>query len=324
MLISIILSFRNEEEAIPGLAGRLHKALKPLGAEYELIFIDDASTDGSGLILREMQKTDRTIKVIRMSRRFGAAMCALAGMEMSKGDAVVCMDAGEKDPPELIPALVEEWKKGADVVYTAPKKRIGSNSRRMIITRLAHRALGFFTDMEMPVDAGGFKLLDRRVVDEIERLREKDPFIRGLVSWAGFSRSRVYSDCGQRSAGVTHYPLFGPGPLKAFMSGLASFSTAPLSLALVAGFMVSFGALLYLAAVIVMRFSGMAPPLWPSVMAAMLFLGGVQLFTVGILGIYISRIYGENRQCSNYVIESTSGFDDNAFGRRPAAGKARA
>ena len=320
MLISIILSFRNEEETIPELVGRLHKALGPLGGECELIFIDDASTDNSGPILREMQKTDRTIKVIRMSRRFGTAPCVLAGMEMSKGDAIVYMDADLQDPPELIPALVEEWKKGADVVYTTRKKRAGENNGKMLITKLAYRVLRYFSDIEMPVDSGDFKLLDRRVVDELVKLREKDPFIRGLVSWVGFKHSQVFYDREQRFAGLTHYPLFGLGPLKAFMSGLTSFSTAPLSLSLVVGFMVSSGAFLYLVAIIVMKFLGMNLPGWSAIMAIMLFLGGTQLFTVGILGIYIGRIYGENKHRPSCTIESMSGFEADATDR-PLANK---
>lgn len=315
MLISIILSFRNEEENIPELVSRLHKSLNPLGTGVELIFIDDASTDNSGPILREMQKTDPSIKVIKMSRRFGTAPCVLAGMEMSRGDAVVYMDADLQDPPELIPALVEEWKKGADVVYTTRKKRAGENSGKMLITKLAYRVLRLFSDIEMPVDSGDFKLLDRRVVDELVKLREKDPFIRGLVSWVGFKHSQVFYDREQRFAGKTHYPLFGLGPLKAFLSGLTSFSTAPLSLSLVLGFFVSFGAFMYLVVIIASKFLGRNLPGWSAIMATMLFLGGTQLFTVGILGIYIGRIYNENKNRPNYIIESTSGFDADSLGR---------
>lgn len=314
MLISIILSFRNEEETIPELVDRLHRSLRPLGADYEFIFIDDASTDDSGPLLSGMQKTDRAIKVIRMSRRFGTAPCVLAGMELSRGDAVVYMDADLQDPPELIPALVDEWRKGAAVVYTTRRKRAGENFGKMLVTKLAYRVLRFFSDIDMPVDSGDFKLLDRRVVDELVKLREKDPFIRGLVTWVGFKHSQVFYDREQRFAGKTHYPLFGLGPLRAFVAGLTSFSTAPLSLSLVVGFMVSMGAFLFLVAVVVMKFLGWNLPGWSAIMATMLFLGGTQLFTIGILGIYIGRIYNENKQRPNYIIESTSGFDGEPAG----------
>jgi len=165
------------------------------------------------------------------------------------------------------------------------------------------------------VDSGDFKLLDRRVVDEVIRLKEKDPFMRGLVSWVGFNHKQVFYDREQRYAGVTHYPLFGLGPLKAFLAGLTSFSTAPLSLSLVMGFMVSLGAFLYLIDIIVCKFLGRNLPGWSAIMATMLFLGGTQLFTVGILGIYIGRIYNENKNRPNYIIESTSGFDSDASAR---------
>ncbi|MFQ5736842.1 MAG: glycosyltransferase family 2 protein [Thermodesulfobacteriota bacterium] len=320
MLISIILSFRNEQENIPELVRRLHGALRPLGADYELIFVDDDSTDASGRILSDMQKTDRTIKVIRMSRRFGTAPCVLAGMERSKGDAVVYMDADLQDPPELIPRLIEEWKKGADVVYTTRTKRAGENAAKMLITKAAYRVLKVFCDIDLPVDSGDFKLLDRRVVDEIVKLREKDPFIRGLVTWVGFKQVPVHYDREQRFAGRTHYPLFGLGPLRAFTSGLTSFSTAPLTLSLVVGFIVSFGAFAYLVDVIIMKFLGRNLPGWSALMVTMLFLGGTQLFTIGIVGIYLGRIYNENKRRPNYIIESTSGFEDEAARRRARAG----
>lgn len=318
MLISVILSFRNEEDNLAELVRRLHGALGPLKAGYELIFIDDASTDASGRILSEMQRIDKHIKVIRMSRRFGTAPCVLAGMELSKGDAVVYMDADLQDPPELLPRLVEEWKKGADVVYTTRLKRAGENPVKMLITKLAYRVLKVFTDIDLPVDSGDFKLLDRRVVDELVKLREKDPFIRGLVTWVGFRQAQVFYDREQRFAGRTHYPLFGLGPLRAFIAGLTSFSIAPLSLSLVIGFLVSFGAFFYLVAVVIMKFLGMNLPGWSAIMVTMLFLGGTQLFTIGILGIYIGRIYEENKHRPNYIIESTSGFEDDAQAQRRA------
>ncbi|HAO92842.1 MAG: hypothetical protein A2X99_08970 [Deltaproteobacteria bacterium GWB2_55_19] len=309
MLISIVLSFRNEEANIPELVRRLQKALKATGCAYELIFVNDASTDGSQRLLMELRKNDAAIKIINMSRRFGSTPCVLAGMRLAKGDAVIYMDTDLQDPPELIPELVSKWKEGADVVYTTRVARDGENPLKMWITKKAYRVLRLFSEIDLPVDSGDFKLLDRRVVKEVLKLKEKDAFMRGLVSWVGFRQVQVFYSREKRFAGDTHYPFFGLGPISAFTSGLTSFSLAPLSLSLIIGFLVSVGAFMYLVAIIVMKFMDMNLPGWSAIMATMLFLGGTQLFTVGILGIYIGRIYNENKKRPNYIIESTSGFE---------------
>ncbi|MBI5469355.1 MAG: glycosyltransferase family 2 protein [Deltaproteobacteria bacterium] len=322
MLVSIVLSFRNEEDNIPELVRRLHcslGSLKPLGIEYELIFVNDASTDGSLELLNALKAGDSTIKIINMSRRFGSTPCVIAGMERSSGDAVVYMDTDLQDPPELIPELVKRWLEGADVVYTTRLTRDGESRFKMWLTRRAYRTIKFFSDVDIPVDSGDFKLLDRRVVKELLRLKEKDPYMRGLISWVGFRHAQVFYDREKRFAGRTHYPLFGLGPLRAFVSGLASFSTAPLSLALVIGFLVSIGAFFFLIDIVIEKFMGRNLPGWSAIMATMLFLGGTELFTIGILGIYVGRIYNENKRRPNYIIESTSGFEE----ARPAGKRYR-
>lgn len=311
MLISIVLSFRNEEENIPELISRLHKSLKTTGCGYEFIFVNDDSTDNSLQLLMEMQKNDNAVKIINMSRRFGSTPCVLAGMRLAKGDAVIYMDTDLQDPPELIPELVSKWKEGADVVYTTRVSRDGENPLKMWVTKKAYRVLKLFSEIDLPVDSGDFKLLDRRVVREVLKLKEKDAFMRGLVSWVGFRQVQVFYAREKRFAGKTHYSIFGLGPISAFTSGLTSFSLAPLSLSLIIGFLVSVGAFMYLVAIIVMKFLNMNLPGWSAIMVTMLFLGGTQLFTVGILGIYIGRIYNENKKRPNYIIESTSGFEED-------------
>ncbi len=312
MMISVVLSFRNEEETIPELVSRLEKSLGSTGLDYELIFVNDASTDRSLEILDKLQARNKTIKVINMSRAFGYPACVLAGMEMARGDVVAYMDTDLQDPPEIIPEMVRKWRAGADVVYTTRLSRAGENAFKMWLTKKAYRALNRFTDIDLPVDSGDFKLLDRRVVDELLKLKEKDPFIRGLICWVGFRHEQIFYNREGRFAGETHYPLLGLGPLKAFVAGLVSFSLVPLSISLVIGFMVSFGAFLYLIAVIVMKFMGMNLPGWSAIMVTMLFLGGTELFTIGILGIYVGRIYNENKKRPNYIIESRLGFEDEA------------
>ena len=310
MLISIVLSFRNEQETIPELIERLHNSLRPLNIEYEFIFVNDASTDNSLGILLEMQKNDRCIKIINMSRRFGVSQCVLAGMKYSKGDAVVYMDADLQDPPELIPEMIKKWKEGADVVYTTRITRSGENPIKMWITKMAYRFLRLFSEVDLPLDSGDFKLLCKRVVNELLRLNEKDPFLRGLVTWVGFKQVQVLYHREKRFAGKTHYPLYGIGPIKAFISGLTSFSLVPLTISLLVGFIVSIGSFVYLVIIIIMKFLNLILPGLSAIMAIILLLGGIQLFTIGILGLYIGRIYNESKNRPNYVIESMIGLND--------------
>ncbi|MDO8426386.1 MAG: glycosyltransferase family 2 protein [Deltaproteobacteria bacterium] len=316
MLISVVLSFRNEEETIPELVRRLHNSLSPLGFDYELIFVNDSSTDRSLSVLNLLKAGDNAIKIINTSRRFGSTPCVMAGMEYSSGDAVIYMDTDLQDPPELIPELVKKWAEGADVVYTTRLKRDGEGRFKMWLTKRAYRVIKLLSDIDLPVDSGDFKLLDRRVVNELLRLREKDPYMRGLVSWVGFKQAQVFYNREKRFAGKTHYPLFGLGPMRAFVSGLTSFSTAPLSLSLIIGFLVSSGAFFFLVDIVIEKFMGRNLPGWSAIMATMLFLGGTELFTIGILGIYIGRIYNENKRRPNYIIESTSGFEEARAGKR--------
>lgn len=308
MLISIILSFRNEQETIPELIERLHNSLRPLNIEYEFIFVNDASTDNSLGILLEMQKDDRCIKIINMARRFGVSQCVLAGMKYSQGDAVVYMDADLQDPPELIPEMIKKWKDRADVVYTTRITRTGENPIKMWITKMAYRFLKLFSEVDLPLDSGDFKLLDRRVANELLKMNEKDPFLRGLVTWVGFKQVQVFYHREERFAGKTHYPLYGIGPLKAFISGLTSFSLVPLTISLLIGFIVSIGSFVYLVIIIIMKFLNLILPGLSAIMAIILLLGGIQLFTIGILGLYVGRIYNESKNRPNYIIESMIGL----------------
>ena len=310
--ISVILSFFNEEDIIEELVNRLRNVfrntLKSIIVDYELIFVNDASTDRSKEILLNLADGN-DIKIINMSRNFGVSPCVLAGMKYSSGNVVVYMDADLQDPPELIPELIKEWMAGAGVVYTTRITRAGENPFKMWITKLAYRFLRFFSEIDLPLDSGDFKLLDRRVVNELLKLNEKDPFIRGLVTWIGFKQVQIFYHREKRFAGKTHYPLCGIGPLKAFISGVTSFSLVPLTISLVIGLLVSVGSFMYLVIVIIMRLLNMVLPGLSAIMAIILFLGGIQLFTIGILGLYIGRIYNESKNRPNYIIESMIGFE---------------
>ncbi len=308
--LSVVLSFRNEEENIPELINRLHKSIQPLGLDYEFIFVNDASTDRSLELLTARSKEDPHVKIINTSRRFGVSQCTSAGMKYSQGDAVVIMDADLQDPPEVIPELVEKWRKGADVVYTTRTLRDGESRFKMWVTGWAYRTLKHVSDIDLPVDSGDFKLMSRRVVNELMKLNERDPFLRGLVTWVGFKQVPVFYHREKRFAGQTHFPLYRSGPVKAFLSGLASFSFVPLHFLLVAGLVTFLAGSLFLVAVTGMAILQLDGPVGFGLIALMLFLGGGQLLGIGVLGLYLARIYNEVRNRPNYIVESTIGFED--------------
>jgi len=309
--ISVVLSFRNEEEVLPELIRRLHNSLEPLKINYELIFVNDASTDNSLKILMEKAEDDKHIKIINMSRRFGAFPCILAGMKYSKGSAVIYMDADLQDPPEIIPQLIDKWQEGADVVYTTRIARNGESAIKKWVTKLGYRILSFTSeDIKLPLDSGDFKLLSRRVIDELLKLKEKDPFPKGLIPWVGFRQVPVFYRRERRFAGKTHCPFLGGDTIKRFIYGLISFSSLPLYTALFMGFIIFLVTFIYLIIIIVRKYLGFHMSTWSMVMLAVLFLGGIQLLTIGILGSYLGRIYNEVKNRPQYIIESTFGFKD--------------
>jgi dolichol-phosphate mannosyltransferase len=310
--LSVVLSFRNEEENLSELIHRLHKSLQPLGLDYEFVFVNDASTDGSLELLTAKSKEDCHVKIINMSRRFGGGECLLAGMKYSQGDAVVFMDTDLQDPPEVIPQLVERWREGAEVVYTTRLTRDGENAFKMWVTKLAYRFLRKVSDVDLPVDSGDFKLLSRRVVSELVKMNEPDPFLRGLVPWVGFKQVPVLYHREKRFAGETHFPLYRSGPVKAFLCGLTSFSHVPLHFLLVVGLVTFFAGSLFLAAVFGFSILQGAWQASNGMMAMILFLGGGQLLGIGILALYLGRIYREVRKRPNYIIESRVGFEEGS------------
>lgn len=312
MLLSVVFSFRNEQDVLPELIDRLYKTLEPLGIDYELLFVNDASTDNSLEMLLNYHQQDSRIKIINMSRRFGVAPCIMAGLRHTKGDAVVYMDSDLQDPPELIVTLIENFKEGADVVNTTRTKRKGENAFKMWLTRQAYRIINAVSDIDIPQNTGDFKLLSRRAVNQLIELNEYDPFMRGLVKWIGFKQVHVFYEREARFAGKTHFSLLrSMQPVKEFIRGLVSFSELPLYYALVVGFFVSVCAFIYLLEIIFTRvFLGLHNPGWPAIMVTLLFLGGTILFTIGVLGLYVGKIHYEIKKRPHYIIESKIGIND--------------
>jgi dolichol-phosphate mannosyltransferase len=310
-VLSVVLSFRNEADVIPELTRRLAKSLEGAGVDYELIFVNDASTDGSLALLEAQRARDPRVKILNMSRRFGVAPCVMAGMQYARGEAVVYMDTDLQDPPELIPTLVARWREGADVVYTVRTARQGESPWKMRVTRAAYRAIQLASDVELPVEAGDFKLLSRRVVDELIALGEQDLYMRGLVTWVGFRQVAVPYERQPRGAGDTHFPLLRSwGPVSSFVAGVTSFSHAPLIgfllLGLAGGALSVLAlALLLLACVVGAAVSGTA---WLVTFGVLLW--STLALGIGVIGLYLARIHREVLGRPRYIVESAIGFDE--------------
>ncbi len=312
MLVSIIFSFRNEEAALPELVKRVANIFVEhlKGYEYELIFVNDDSTDKSLEILMGLREKNKNIKIINMARRFGVTPCTIAGFSESKGEAVIYMDSDLQDPPELIPELIKKWEEGAEVVHTIRTKRHGENFLKMWLTKKAYKIINYISDIKLHENAGDFKLLSRRVIDEILRLKESDPYMRGISTWVGFKQAEVFYERDARFAGESKFKLFNSlNPYREFVRGVTSFSSLPLYFALFFGFFVSAFSFLYVVIVIITKFLELNLPGWSAIMAAILFLGGTILFTIGVLGIYLGKIYDEVKGRPRYIIKNKFGFD---------------
>lgn len=310
-VLSVVLSFRNEADVLPELIARLTKSLEGAGLDFELIFVNDASTDGSLALLEAQRARDPRVKILDMSRRFGVAPCVMAGMQYARGEAVVYMDTDLQDPPELIPTLVARWREGADVVYTVRTSRHGESAWKMRVTRAAYRAIQLASDIKLPIEAGDFKLLSRRVVDELIALGEQDLYMRGLVTWLGFEQVAVPYERQARGAGEAHFPLFRSwGPVSSFVAGVTSFSHAPLIAFLLLG--LGGGALsgLALVGMLLAGVAGAAASSTAWVIAFGTLLWSTLALGIGVVGLYLARIHREVLGRPRYIVKRAIGFDE--------------
>ena len=310
-LISVVLSFRNEAQNIPALIARLAAMFAGQDVDYELIFVNDDSTDQSlDALMRERERNQR-IKILNLSRRFGVAEGVLAGMAAASGDAVVYMDADLQDPPEVVPALVERWRHGADVVHTVRTRRSGESALKMLATRMAYRVIQYGSPLQLPVEAGDFKLLSRRAVGHLLALGESDPYLRGLVVGLGFNQAFVPYEREARNAGATHFPFFSRNPWKTFILGITSFSFLPIYLCLglaAAGFALS-AALLVLTLWLAAKGDALTMP--TAVFLALAFGWATIMAAVGGVGLYVVRVYKDVRGRPPYIVKSTIGLPES-------------
>jgi glycosyltransferase involved in cell wall biosynthesis len=308
-LISIVVPCFNEEEVLRSTNRRLVMVLEQLSLSFEILYVDDGSTDATPEILRELQALDERIRVIRFSRNFGHQMAITAGLEHAAGDAVAIIDADLQDPPEVLADFVAKWMEGFQVVYGVRTERDGETAFKLWTAKIFYRTMGNLSDTEIPLDTGDFRLMDRRVVDALLAMPERDRFVRGMVSWLGFSQAAVPYHRAVRAAGVTKFSFFKM--VKFATDGIVSFSILPLRLATWVGFAASGIALLGVLITVVERLIGVEGLVrgWASVLVAILFIGGVQLISMGIIGEYVGRIYGESKRRPLYVVRERLGFE---------------
>ncbi len=320
-LVSVVLSFRNEAENIPTLIARLVAMFATQDVAYELLFVNDASTDQSvPVLLTERQRNPR-VKLLNMSRRFGVAEGVLAGLAAASGDAVVYMDCDLQDPPEVIPQLLERWRDGADVVHTLRTRRHGESALKMTATRLAYRIIQYSSAIDLPVDGGDFKLLSRRAVNQLVRLRESDPYLRGLTVWLGLNQAFVPYERAARHAGHSHFPLVSRNPWKTFVLGITSFSFVPIyaCLALAGAGLVA--SIVTMALAVAPVIAGTPVNSGTALMAVLTFFWATTVGAIGIVGVYVARVYKDVRARPPFILQSTVGLSE-AGGRDDASTRA--
>lgn len=312
-LLSVVIPMYFEEDVVRECYKRLTSVLHNR-YRYELIFVNDGSTDRTLPLLEEIAAADKQVKVISFARNFGHQAAVTAGIHKAAGDAIVIIDADLQDPPELIPDMIALWREGHEVVYAKRKKRKGESKFKLITAKLFYRFLDAMTDIHIPTDTGDFRLIDRKVAEVFKKMPERNRFIRGMVSWIGFSQIPIEYERDERFAGETKYPL--KKMLKFASDGIVSFSVKPLRLVLLLGFIATaIAVLLFLYAIFgKLFFPAYLGSGWASLMATITFFGGVQLLSLGIVGEYIARIYEESKDRPLYIVAKEINTDENKEG----------
>lgn len=307
---SIIAPVFNEEGNLPELYRRIKETMDATGEPWELVLVNDGSRDRSAEIMRELHAADARVKIIEFAKNFGHQLAVTAGLDYARGDAVVIIDADLQDPPSLILDMIEKWKEGFEIVYAVRAQRKGETWFKEFTAKLFYRIIYRITDIDIPLDTGDFRLIDRRAVDTLTTMRERNRFIRGMTSWIGFRQTGVEYIREERFTGETHYPF--RKMFKFALDAITGFSYLPLQFAMYAGFAIAGLSAVAALAVIYARlflasqaFFGQATTL-----VAVLFLGGIQLITLGIIGEYLGRIYDEVKHRPLYVVREAQGFDE--------------
>ncbi|MEA2471096.1 MAG: polyisoprenyl-phosphate glycosyltransferase, partial [Thermoleophilaceae bacterium] len=308
-LLSVVVPVRDEEGTVGELFRRIDAALG--GVPFELVLVDDASTDRTPELLDSLADSDPRVRVLHLARNFGHQAALTAGLEHARGNAVAMLDGDLQDPPELLPAMLAHWTTGSDVVSAVRTDRAGESRMKLATAHWFYRFFAKLSDLDLTQDAGDFRLLDRRALDALLSLRERNRFLRGMSAWIGYTQTSVPYQREPRHAGQTKFTL--RKMLRFSLDAITSFSWRPLQLATVLGFLLSGVALLTIPLVIGLRLAGETIPGFATVLCVVLLLGGIQLLTIGIIGEYVGRIYDEVKGRPLYLLRSTRG------GLQPAA-----
>ena len=304
---SFVVPVFNEEETLPELERRVTAVIDALDGPAEVILVDDGSTDRTPELAADLNRRDPRFKLLRFTRNFGHQMAITAGLDHAQGDAVVIMDGDLQDPPEIVPELIARWREGYEVVYAIRQDRSAEPWWRRTAIALFYRTLRRLVDVDIPLDAGDFRLVDRRALDQFRRMRENNRYVRGLFAWIGFRQVGVPYKRGERYAGQTKYPL---GKLiKLGADGIVGFSNLPLRAAIGLGFLVAGTSFVLGIVAIALRIAHVgAVPGWASIVVVVSFLGGMQLIVMGTVGIYVARIYEEVKGRPLYILRDATGF----------------
>ena len=305
-MISILCPCYNEEKALPLFIQRITETISKLPEQFEIVFVNDGSTDSTLKFLKSYQAKDSRIKVIDFSRNFGKEAALTAALDYASGDAVIPIDADLQHPPEVIAEMIAKWHEGYEVVLARHNDRSYDTGLKMITAKLFYRVYNLISSPKIPDDAGDFRLLDRKVVDALSELRESARFMKGLYAWVGFKTCLIYFDCAPRAAGEAKFNgkrLFGLA-----LEGITSFSVAPLTIWLYIGGIISFSAFTYFAYIFIRTLiSGIEVPGYASIVCLILFFGGLNLIGIGLLGQYVGRTYIESKHRPIYIVRKVYG-----------------
>jgi len=307
--VSVVVPCFNEEEILGETLSRLQAfAAGQSGYRFEFIFVDDGSSDRTLEQLRAAANGDPAIRVLSFARNFGHQIAVTAGIDTAAGDAVALIDADLQDPPEILKEMIQHWEAGYHVVYGVRRSREGESGFKLFTARAFYRFLNRLSEVPIPIDTGDFRLMDRRIVEILREMPERHRFVRGMVAWVGFNQKALPYDRKRRSAGVSKYPL--RKMVRFALDGILSFSSKPLQISTNLGLIAAGLALLGIGYAVVMRLlTSVWVEGWTALMIAVLFMGGVQLISIGVIGEYIGRIYEESKRRPLYTVKESLGFD---------------
>ncbi|MEJ7583615.1 MAG: glycosyltransferase family 2 protein [Acidimicrobiales bacterium] len=305
---SFVIPILDERDTLPELCRRLQPVMDGLDGRCEVVLVDDGSTDGSFAVMQELCHQDDRFRALRLSRNFGHQIAISAGLDHARGNAVIIMDGDLQDPPEVALAMAERWREGYAVVYAVRDERAGESRVKLLTATWFYRLMGRLSEVDIPPDAGDFRLVDRRAVDAVTSMPEHRRYLRGMFAWVGYDQTGVHYSRAERHAGRTKFPL---RKMMAFATdGIVSFSTLPLRLTMSLGFVVSVLSFVSGVLAVILKLTGVfVVPGWASVVVSMAFLGGVQLTVLGVMGEYIARIHDEVKRRPLYLVRDQVGVD---------------